>query len=47
MEGFELAHTNTYPIDELLECMKVPMLQIQNYRIYITQGNRVIPEETQ
>jgi hypothetical protein len=34
-----LAHTNIYPIYELLEHMKGLVLQIQSYRISMTQGN--------
>ena len=44
--GFELAHPNIYPIYELLECVKVPVLQIQNYRISMTQGNDRISERS-
>jgi hypothetical protein len=28
-----------YPISERLECMKGLVLQVQNYRISMTQGN--------
>ena len=34
-----MSHPNIYPIDELLEFMKGPVIQIQNYRISMTQGN--------
>ena len=44
IQGFELAHPNIYPINELLECMKGLVLQIQNYRISMTQGNNRISE---
>ena len=46
IQGFELAHPNIYPIYELLECVKVPVLQIQNYRISMTQGNDRISERS-
>ena len=39
IQGFELAHPNIYPTDELLECTKEAVLQFQNYRISMTQGN--------
>ena len=41
-----MAHPNIYPIYELLECVKVPVLQIQNYRISMTQGNDRISERS-
>ena len=44
IQGFELAHPNIYPTSELLECMKGLVLQIQNYRISMTQGNCRISE---
>ena len=40
-----MAHPSTYPIDELLECMKGLVLQIQ-YRISMTQGTNRIGEES-
>jgi len=42
IRDFELACPNIYPIDELLECVKRPVLQIQNYRISMTHGNNKI-----
>ena len=39
IQGFELTHLNIYTISELLECRKVLVLQIQSYRISMTQGN--------
>ena len=36
-EGSELTYPNIYPIDELMECMKGLVLQIQNYRISMIQ----------
>ena len=33
IQDSELAHPNNYPTDELLECMKGLVLQIQNYRL--------------
>lgn len=37
IQGFKLAHPNTYPINEWLECMNGLVLQIKNYRIPMTQ----------
>lgn len=42
MQGSELAHPNTHPINELLEYMRVLVLMIQNYRISMTQGNNTL-----
>lgn len=39
MQDFDLAHPNFYSNDELLECMKESALQIQNYKISMTQSN--------
>jgi hypothetical protein len=36
IQGFELAHPNTYPIDELLECVKGLILQIQSHDLHDT-----------
>ena len=45
VQAFALAHLNMHPItDELLEFMKRLVLQIQNYRIFMTQGNSRISE---
>ena len=41
-QDLELAYPNIYPIGELLESRKGLVLQIQNYRISITQGNNRI-----
>ena len=41
-----MAQPNIYPIDELLEYIKGLVLQIQNYRIPITQGNNRISERS-
>lgn len=38
-QGFELVQANIYLIHELLGVLKGPVLQIQNYRISMTQGN--------
>ena len=38
-----MAYPNIYPI---MECMKKPVLQIQNYRISMTQGNNRISEKS-
>jgi hypothetical protein len=46
IQGFELAHPNIYPIDELLKYMKGPVPQIQNYRMSMTQGNNRISEKS-
>ena len=42
MQGFELSLSNIHSISELLECMKGLVLQIQNFRISMTQGNNRI-----
>lgn len=34
-----MAYPKAYPIDELLKYMKGLVLQIQNYRISMTQGD--------
>ena len=39
IQGRSLFHPNIYLINELLECMKERVLQIQNYRISTTQAN--------
>ena len=41
-----MAHLNIDQIDELLEGMEGPGLQIQNYRISMTQGNNRISERS-
>ena len=41
-----MAHPNIYPTDELLECTKEAVLQFQNYRISMTQGNNRISERS-
>ena len=46
IQGFELAHPNIYPMDELPECIKRLVLQIQNYRVSMTQGNNKISERS-
>ena len=46
IQGFELAHPNIYPINELLVFTKGPALQIQNYRISMTQGNNRISKRS-
>lgn len=45
-QGFELAHPNISPIDELLELMEGPDLQIQSCRITMTQGSKRISERS-
>lgn len=39
IQGSELTYPNIYPIDELMECMKGLVLQIQNYKLSMPQGN--------
>lgn len=39
IQSFDSACINIYPIDELLEWVNGPVLQIQNYRISTTQGS--------
>ena len=46
IQGFELAHPKVYSIDELLECLKGPILQTPNYRISMIQGNSRISERS-
>ena len=41
-----MAHASTYPIEELLECMKGSVLQIQNYRVSMTQGDNRISKRS-
>ena len=41
-----MAHLNIYPICKLLECIKELVLQIQTYRISITQANNRISERS-
>ena len=45
-QGFELPHPNIYPIYELPEFMKEPVLQIQSFRISMTQGNNSISKSS-
>ena len=46
VQGFELIYPNIYPTDELLECMKWPVLQIQNYRVSMTQDKNKVSEKS-
>ena len=46
IQGFELAHPKIYPSDELLECMRKPVSQIQNYSISRTKGNNTISKRS-
>ena len=46
IQGAELAHPSIYPIYELLEHVKRPVLQIQSYRVSMTQGDNRISEES-
>lgn len=46
IQGFELTHSSIYPTDELLECVKGPVLRIPNYRISMVQGNNRISERS-
>lgn len=41
-----MSHSNIYPVDELLECLKEQVLQIQNYRISIIKVNNKISERS-
>ena len=41
-----MAYANIYPIDELLECMKGLVLQMQSYRRSIKQGNNRISKRS-
>ena len=41
-----MTHPNIYPIDELLECIKGLVLQIQNYRISMTQSKNRLAERS-
>jgi len=40
IQDHELAHPNIYPICELLEHMRGPVLQSQSCRVSMTQGNK-------
>jgi hypothetical protein len=44
-QGFDLVHPNIYPIYELLEHVKGPVLQTQSCRISMTQGNNRLSEQ--
>jgi hypothetical protein len=46
IQGFELTYPNIHPINELLECVKEPVLQIQSCRISMTKGNNRLSERT-
>ena len=46
MQGFELACPNIYPLYELLEHMKGPVLQNQSCKICMTQGNNRISKKS-
>lgn len=41
-----MVHPNIYPIYDLLECVKELVLQNNNYRISMTQGNSRISERS-
>jgi hypothetical protein len=41
-----MAHSSTYPIYELLEHVKGPVLQNQSYKISMTQGNSKISKRS-
>lgn len=41
-----MAYPKIYPIRELLEYMKDPVLHTQNYRISVTQGNNGISDRS-
>lgn len=42
IQGSELAHPNIYSIDELLEHINGLVLQVQNFKLPMTQGNNRI-----
>ena len=44
IQGFELAHLYIYIIYERLECVKGPVMQIQNCGTSMTQGHNRISE---
>jgi hypothetical protein len=44
IQGSKVAHPNIYPIYELLEFVKGPVLQIQVCRIFTTQGDNIWEE---
>ena len=46
IQGYELADLNIHPIYELLEHMKGQDLQIQRYRIFMTQSTNRIPKKS-
>ena len=46
IQGFELTDPNIYLITELLGCVKGPVLQVRNYKIYMTQDNNRISKES-
>ena len=46
IQGFELGHSNIYPICELLEPVKGQVLQIQSYGVSMTQGNHSVMERS-
>jgi hypothetical protein len=46
IQMLKLAHPNIYPIEELWEDVKVLVLEIQTYRISMTQGNGRISERS-
>jgi hypothetical protein len=46
IQSFELAHPNIYSIYELLEHMKVLVLQIQNCRISMTRNNNRLSQRS-
>ena len=48
IQGFEMAHPNIYPIYELIQCLKGPVLQTQSCRISkITGYLREVSVKTQ
>jgi hypothetical protein len=46
VQGSELAQPNIHPIYELPKSMKGPLLQLQNCRTSITQGNNRMSEKS-
>lgn len=46
IQDFELAYPIIYPINELLKGNKMPVLQIQNYRLSKTKENNRISKRS-
>jgi hypothetical protein len=46
IQSFDLDNPYIYPTGEMQECMKGPVLQIQNYRISMTQASSRISKRS-